>query len=88
MSLAHNGILFLDELPEFGRSVLESLRQPLESGEVVVSRAIGSMRFPSRFMLVAAMNPTPGGHAATDPRARNKYLERLSGPCSTGSTST
>ena len=80
VSMAHNGILFLDELPEFSRSVLEMLRQPLESGDVVISRAIGAMRFPARFMLVAAMNPTPGGHAPDDPRARNKYLERLSGP--------
>ena len=54
-SMAHNGILFLDELPEFGRSVLEMLRQPLESGDVVISRAIGAMRFPARFMMVAAM---------------------------------
>ena len=58
VSLAHHGILFLDELPEFGRYVLETLRQPLESGEVTVARVHGSMRFPARFMLVAAMNPT------------------------------
>ena len=58
VSLAHHGILFLDELPEFSRYVLEMLRQPLESGEVTVARVHGSMRFPARFMLVAAMNPT------------------------------
>ena len=80
VSMAHNGILFLDELPEFSRGVLEMLRQPLESGDVVISRAVGAMKFPARFMLVAAMNPTPSGHASDDPRARNKYLDRLSGP--------
>lgn len=58
VSLAHHGILFLDELPEFSRYVLETLRQPLENGEVTVARVHGSMKFPSRFMLVAAMNPT------------------------------
>ena len=79
-SMAHNGILFLDELPEFGRNVLEMLRQPLESGDVVISRAIGAMRFPARFMMVAAMNPTPGGHVAKNPNAKNKYMDRLSGP--------
>jgi magnesium chelatase family protein len=80
VSMAHNGILFLDELPEFSRQVLEMLRQPLESGDVVISRAVGAMKFPARFMMVAAMNPTPQGHKPDDPRARNKYLERLSGP--------
>src|SRR3982750_2965805 len=79
VSLAHNGILFLDELPEFSRYVLEMLRQPMESGEVTIARVHGSIKFPAKFMLVAAMNPTPQGHNAKDPRARNKYLEKLSG---------
>jgi magnesium chelatase family protein len=80
VSLAHHGILFLDELPEFSRYVLEMLRQPLESGEVTVARVHGSIKFPARFMLVAAMNPTASGYASTDPRAREKYLAKLSGP--------
>src|SRR5688572_10508167 len=80
VSLAHHGILFLDELPEFSRYVLEMLRQPLEGGEVTVARVHGSIRFPARFMLVAAMNPTASGYAADNPRARDKYLQKLSGP--------
>lgn len=87
VSLAHHGILFLDELPEFKRSTLEVLRQPLEDGHVVISRAAGSMRFPSSFMLVAAMNPCPCGYS-TDPKrecrcspeAIRRYRQRISGP--------
>jgi magnesium chelatase family protein len=79
VSLAHHGILFLDEFPEFSRYVLEMLRQPLEGGEVTIARVHGSIKFPARFMLVAAMNPTPSGYA-NDPRARDKYLAKLSGP--------
>jgi magnesium chelatase family protein len=80
VSLAHHGILFLDELPEFSRYVLEMLRQPLEGGEVTIARAHGSIRFPARFMLVAATNPTTSGYTSTDTRARDKYLGKLSGP--------
>jgi magnesium chelatase family protein len=70
----------LDELPEFQRYVLETLRQPLEAGEVTVARVHGSVKFPARFMLVAAMNPTASGFASDNPRARDKYLAKLSGP--------
>jgi magnesium chelatase family protein len=80
VSLAHHGILFLDELPEFSRYVLETLRQPLENGDVTVARVHGSVKFPARFMLVAAMNPTASGYASSNPRARDRYLEKLSGP--------
>jgi magnesium chelatase family protein len=80
VSLAHHGVLFLDELPEFGRHVLEMLRQPMEGGEVTVARVHGSVRFPASFMLVAAMNPTASGYASDNPRVRDKYLEKLSGP--------
>src|SRR5512146_236049 len=84
ISLAHNGVLFLDELPEFKRSVLETLRQPLEEGRVTISRAAGTMTFPSQFMLVAAMNPTPDaktpGEARSTPREIQNYLGRISGP--------
>lgn len=87
ISLAHNGVLFMDELPEFHRNVLESLRQPLEDGYVTVSRASGSIRFPSKFMLVCAMNPCPCGFL-TDPKKEchctppriQKYLSKVSGP--------
>jgi len=83
VSLAHHGVLFLDELPEFSRAVLETLRQPLEDGKVTVARAHSSIAFPARFMLVAAMNPTRGGDFATDEtsqRDMDKYLARISGP--------
>ena len=80
VSLAHHGILFLDELPEFQRYVLEMLRQPLEAGDVTVARVHGSVKFPARFMLVAAMNPSASGFASDNPRARDKYLAKLSGP--------
>lgn len=80
VSLAHNGILFLDELPEFSRYVLEMLRQPLEGGEVTIARVHGSIKFPARFMLIAAMNPTASGYATDNPKARDKYLQKLSGP--------
>jgi magnesium chelatase family protein len=84
ISLAHNGVLFLDELPEFKRSVLETMRQPLEEGRVTISRAAGTMTFPSQFMLVAAMNPTPDGkmpgESHCSPREIQTYLNRVSGP--------
>jgi magnesium chelatase family protein len=84
ISLAHHGILFLDELPEFKRSVLETMRQPLEEGKVTISRAAGTMTFPSEFMLVAAMNPTPDGkmpgESRSSPREIQNYLGRISGP--------
>ena len=87
VSLAHNGVLFLDELPEFNRSALEVLRQPLEEGFVHIRRAMYSVTFPSRFMLIAAMNPCPCGFR-TDPRRGcrctlaqvQRYVGRLSGP--------
>jgi magnesium chelatase family protein len=84
ISLAHHGVLFLDELPEFKRSVLETMRQPLEEGRVTISRAAGTMTFPSQFMLVAAMNPTPDGkmpaESGSTPREIQNYLGRISGP--------
>ncbi len=84
ISLAHHGVLFLDELPEFKRSVLETMRQPLEEGIVTISRAAGTMTFPSEFMLVAAMNPTPDGkmpgESKSSPREIQNYLGRISGP--------
>jgi magnesium chelatase family protein len=84
ISMAHHGVLFLDELPEFKRNVLETMRQPLEEGTVTISRAAGTMTFPSEFMLVAAMNPTPDGkmphESRSSPREIQNYLGRISGP--------
>ena len=87
ISLAHNGVLFLDELPEFDRRVLEVLREPLETGRITISRAARQAEFPARFQLVAAMNPCPCGHLG-DPGGRcrctpeqvQRYRARLSGP--------
>jgi len=87
ISLANNGVLFLDELPEFKRNVLEVLRQPLESGRITVSRASSSATYPARFMLVAAMNPCPCGYFTDNrrqctctPRQIRQYRARISGP--------
>ena len=87
VSLAHNGVLFLDELPEFKRSALEVMRQPIEDGKVTVSRAAGSVTFPSEFMLVAAMNPCPCGYfgdlkreCRCGPVQVQRYRQRISGP--------
>ena len=87
VSLAHHGVLFLDELPEFKRDVLEVMRQPLEDGQVTIARAQASLTYPARFMLVAAMNPCPCGyyndHVKTctcTPQMINRYLQRISGP--------
>jgi len=87
ISLAHRGVLFLDEFPEFPRHVLEALRQPMEDGHVTISRASGSVKFPSRFTLVAATNPCPCGYFGDEkrnctcsPNAITRYQKRISGP--------
>ena len=87
VSLAHNGVLFLDESPEFRRPVLDGLRQPLEDGSVTLTRVSGSLRYPARFMLIAAMNPCPCGYygdrsreCLCTPHQIRKYRARLSGP--------
>src|SRR5438045_9473188 len=85
--LAHNGVLFLDELPEFPRNVLEVMRQPLEDGQVSIARAAMSLTFPARFMLAAAMNPCPCGYhndmsrdcRCTQPMIQ-RYVSKISGP--------
>ncbi len=87
VSLAHHGVLFLDELPEFHRDVLEALREPIEEGRVVISRAAGTMTFPANFMLIAAMNPCPCGfhghpkrECRCSPYLIQKYRNKISGP--------
>ena len=87
ISLAHKGVLFLDEMPEFNRKTLEVLRQPLEEGDVTISRALRSTTFPAEFILVAAMNPCPCGYRSDPRRACSctppqveKYLSKISGP--------
>jgi magnesium chelatase family protein len=87
ISLAHNGVLFLDELPEFHRKSLEVLRQPLEHGAVTISRALASTTFPARFLLVASMNPCPCGYLGDSrhqckcsPMIIERYMGRISGP--------
>ncbi len=87
ISLAHNGVLFLDELPEFQRTVLEVMRQPLEDREVTISRAKFTITYPSSFMLVASMNPSPGGYfndpdtpVMSSPSEMQRYLGKISGP--------
>ena len=85
--MAHNGVLFLDELPEFKREVLEVMRQPLEDREVTISRAKFTVSYPSSFMLVASMNPSPSGYfndpnspMTSSPQEMQRYLSKISGP--------
>lgn len=85
--MAHNGVLFLDELPEFKRTVLEVMRQPLEDREVTISRARFTVNYPSSFMLVASMNPSPSGYfnnpdspVTSSPAEMQRYLSKISGP--------
>ena len=87
ISLAHNGVLFLDELPEFNRTTLEILRQPMESGKIMISRAKNTATYPARFQLIAAMNPCPCGHlgnaalsCSRAPRCAEAYQNKISGP--------
>jgi magnesium chelatase family protein len=84
--LSHNGVLFLDELPEFKRGVLEVMRQPLEDREVTISRVRFTVTYPSSFMLVASMNPSPGGYfndpddpVTSSPAEMQRYLSKISG---------
>lgn len=85
ISTAHNGVLFLDELPEFERRVLDALREPIESGKIHISRSRAKIDYPARFQLIAAMNPSPTGHYQgkhnrASPEQTLRYLGRLSGP--------
>ena len=86
ISLAQHGVLFLDEMPEFSRDVLEALRQPLEDKQVTIARTTATLTYPADFLLVGAMNPCPCGNFGSDKECRcmlwqiQRYLQRLSGP--------